>query len=331
MATFYQDALKQIGSTESVLHSLYKKLGRKDHVEFTEELIERNCGTKKDMASFLFKVVNCSLDCIKLLKSGCLEVDALKSEAKCAMKDLAEVQSELLQCKRDQIEFIQTGVQKTIKTEMKSYSDAVKKSKGENVTLSKIKNVVKDIVEDRSRNIMIFGLEETDKENLQYRTMEVFEELDEKPLFKAERVGKKVDNNKSRPVKVTMANSVVVSELLRKSRDLKESPHHSAVYLKPDRTLDQRRKHRELVNELKQSIIDSPNKRHFIRNGEVCHEETVQTEKVDVPAKSASGGPGVTQKKEKVRKILLPHHIAANRRPPPGYVSPVTTDSSDCD
>ena len=101
--------------------------------------------------------------------------------------------------------------------------------------------------------------------------------------------------------------------------------------MKPDRTLDQRRKHRELVNELKQSIIDSPNKRNFIRNGEVCHEETVQTEKVDVPAKSASSAPGVTKKKEKVRKILLPHHIAANRRPPPGYVSPVTTDSSDCD
>ena len=142
------------------------------------------------------------------------------------------------------------------------------------MTLSKIKNVVKDIVEDRSRNIMIFGLEETDKENLQNRTMEVFEELDEKPFFRAERVGKKVDNNKSRPVKVTMDNSVVVSELLRKSRDLKKSQDHSAVYLKPDRTLDQRKKHRELVNELKQCIIDSPYKRHFIRNGKICYEET---------------------------------------------------------
>ena len=46
----------------------------------------------------------------RVFRSGCS-----KSEAMCAMKDLAEVQSELLQCKRDQIEFIQTGVQKTIK------------------------------------------------------------------------------------------------------------------------------------------------------------------------------------------------------------------------
>ena len=87
MATFYQDAIKQIGSTEAVLHSLYKKIGRKDHVEFTEELLENRGGTKKDLASFLFKVVNCSLDSIKLLKSGCLEVDALKSECRGKMCD----------------------------------------------------------------------------------------------------------------------------------------------------------------------------------------------------------------------------------------------------
>ena len=39
MATFYQDAVIQIRNTEAVFHSLYKKTGRKDHVEFTEELV----------------------------------------------------------------------------------------------------------------------------------------------------------------------------------------------------------------------------------------------------------------------------------------------------
>ena len=178
---------------------------------------------------------------------------------------------------------------------------------------------------------MIFGLAEADNEKLHSKTLEVFEELNEKPFFKAERLGRKMEDSKNRPVKVTMDNPVVVSELLKKSRDLKNSTDHSAVYLKPDRTVEQRRTHRELVNELKQSIKDSPDKRHFIRNGEVCHEENVKMDKADVPAKSESSGPGVIKKKEKTRKILLPHHIAANRRPPRGYVSPVTTDSSDCD
>ena len=56
MATFYQDAIKQIGSTEAVLHSLYKKIGRKDHVEFTEELLENRGGKKKDLDPFLLEL-----------------------------------------------------------------------------------------------------------------------------------------------------------------------------------------------------------------------------------------------------------------------------------
>ena len=329
MATFYQDAVNQIGCTESVLHSLYKKIGRKDHVELTEELLEKQLKTKKELASFLFKVVYCSLDCIKLLKSGCLEVDALKSESKSAIKDLAEVQSELLQCKRDQIEYFQNRVQSTIKTELKSYSEAVKKSKNEQVTLKKIKTVVKDIVEDRSRNIMMFGLEETERENLDYKVRDIFEELKEKPLFRAERVGRKTSEDSDRPVKVSMESSLIVSDILKKSKDLKQSVF-SHVYLKPDRTLEQRLKHKKIVAELKKSIQEAPEKHHFIKNGEVCHQEKVVKQESTDTAASASRGSGVKKEKKNPRK-LLPHHIAANRRPPLGYTSPLTTDTSDCD
>lgn len=330
MATFYQDAVKQIGMTEAVLHSLYKKIGRKDHVLFTEELIENKGGTKKELAAFLFKVVNCSLDCIKIMKSGCLEVDALKSEAKCAIKDLAEVQGELLHSKREQINALQASVQTTIKTEMKSYSDIAKKSSGESVTLKKIKTVVQDIVEDRSRNLMIFGLQETAGENLNSKVNEVFEELNVKPSFKSDRVGSKATD---RPIKVTLESSIAVSDILRKSKDLKGSDF-CHVYLKPDRTLEQRQKHRELVAELKQSIKNSPEKRHFIKNGEVCHVEKEISNQSNVQAETAnnsSSGPGVTKDRKRPKKKLLPHHIACNRRPPIGYVSPVTTDTSDCD
>jgi hypothetical protein len=72
-------------------------------------------------------IVNCSLDCVKLLKSECLDVNALKSEAKCAHKDLVEVHGVLLHSKREQINALQARVQTTIKTEMKSYSDIVAK------------------------------------------------------------------------------------------------------------------------------------------------------------------------------------------------------------
>ena len=329
MATFYQDAVRQVGMTEAVLHSLYKKIGRKDHVLFTEELLDKG-GTKKELVTFLFKIVNCSLDCVKLLKSGCLEVDALKSEAKCAHKDLAEVRGELLHSKREQINALQASVQTTIKTEMKSYSDIVaKKSSGESVTLKKIKTVVQDIVEDRSKNIMIFGLRETAGEDLHSKVNEVFEEINMKPIFKSDRVGGKVTD---RPVKVTLDSSLVVLDILRKSKDLKDSDF-CHVFIKPDRTLEQRQKHRELVAELKRCIKSSPDKHHFIKNGEVCHEEKQKIDKSNVQADIAknSSGPGVTKDKKKSRKKLLPHHIACNRRPPLGYASPATTDTSDCE
>ena len=122
---------------------------------------------------------------------------------------------------------------------MKLYSEAVQKSKGESVSFSKSKTVVKHIVEDRSRNVMIFCLAEADNVDLHSKTLEVFEELNEKPFFKAQRLGRKMEDSKSRPVKVTMDNPVVVSELLMKSRDLKNSTDHSAVYLKLDRTVEQ--------------------------------------------------------------------------------------------
>ena len=104
---------------------------------------------------------------------------------------------------------------------MKSYSDIVaKKSSGESVTLKKIKTVVQDIVEDRSKNIMIFGLRETAGEDLHSKVNEVFEEINMKPIFKSDRVGGKVTD---RPVKVTLDSSLDVLDILGKSKDLKDS------------------------------------------------------------------------------------------------------------
>ena len=41
MAAFYQDAVNQIGHTELVLHSLYKKIGRKDNIELLWKNVEK--------------------------------------------------------------------------------------------------------------------------------------------------------------------------------------------------------------------------------------------------------------------------------------------------
>ena len=92
----------------------------------------------------------------------------------------------------------------------------------------------------------------------------------------------------------------------------------------------QRLKHKKIVAELKKSIQEAPEKHHFIKNGEVCHQEKVVKQDSTDKTASVSRGSGVKKEKKNPRK-LLPHHIAANRRPPIGYTSPLTTDTSDCD
>ena len=55
--------------------------------------IEKNGGTNKETSEFLLRIIfkNCStLDCVKLLKSGCLEVYLLNSEGKTSLKERAE-------------------------------------------------------------------------------------------------------------------------------------------------------------------------------------------------------------------------------------------------
>ena len=126
--------LPRCSETEAVFHSSYNKIGRKDHVEFTEELVFTNGLTKKELSSFLFKVVNCSLDLIKLLKKKMFRGRFVET----CNQELAGVHSKLLVSKREQIDIIQLGIQTTLKKELKSYSEAVKKSTVESITLKKI-------------------------------------------------------------------------------------------------------------------------------------------------------------------------------------------------
>ena len=124
---------------------------------------------------------------------------------------------------------------------------------------------------------MMFGLEETERENLDFKVRVIFEELKEKPLSRAERVGRKTSEDSARPVKVSMESSLIVSDILKKSKELKQSVF-SHVFLKPDRMLEQRLKHKKIVAELKKSIQEAPEKH--------CHQEKVV--KQDSTDKAAS-------------------------------------------
>ena len=119
---------------------------------------------------------------------------------------------------------------------------------------------------------MVFGLPESGDESLFEKISEVFQQLQEKPRYEATRLGK-IKSETVRPVKVILSSTTATEQILSKSRKLRESDKHKTVFLSRDRTSEERSKHRELVVELKRRTIEEPQKRPFIKAGEVVSTE----------------------------------------------------------
>lgn len=193
-----------------------------------------------------------------------------------SQETVVQLQKQLLDSKEEQLRAVttsvKTSVQETVKEEFKTYSSVVKSGQQQMtpVTPTNIVSVVKKVVEeeDRSRNIMVFGLVEGESEDLAKKVGDVMEKIGEKPRIEVCRVGKAKDG-KPRPVKITLSSSLNVSQILSKSRRLGETAQYKTVFLSPDRSYEQRAEHRTLVVDLKRRKTAEPNKRHFIRNGTV--------------------------------------------------------------
>ena len=143
-------------------------------------------------------------------------------------------------------------VQETLKKEMKSYSDTVKKNfPAPAITPKQIKSVVREAValEDRSKNVMIFGLEEEEDEDLGEKITGLLEDLGERPqLVDCKRLGKATTK---KPVKVTLRSPEAARQVLAQSRKLRHVPRRETVYICPDRTPEERELYTALNNEMK--------------------------------------------------------------------------------
>ena len=102
-----------------------------------------------------------------------------------------------------------------------------------------LKTVLKSVVaeEDRSRNLVVYGLKEEEGEQLSALVSEVLEELDEKPRFEACRVGRKAASSPAiRPVKITLPSSTAAHQILMKTGRLRLVEKLKAVFICPDRS-----------------------------------------------------------------------------------------------
>ena len=179
------------------------------------------------------------------------------------------------------------SVQTTVKEGLRSYSQVVEescKAPSSAKLQADLKSFVKNVVEeeDRSRSFMLFGLEEETGEDTSGKVSNVQLQLNLKPKVDVCRIGlgdkststsRDSTGRRPRPVKVTVACSAIVKEVLSRAKCLKNCADFRGVYVSPDRSVEQRAEHRKLVLELKQRLVDQPEKRHFIRGNEVVSAE----------------------------------------------------------
>ena len=228
----------------------------------------------------VIKLVNVLTSSLKrsgeLLRAAGADVDQLQADQIKLQKDLLAEKEESVQSKDKELK----EMKKTVTKEMKSWADVVSKNvKNADITPSVIKEAVKSAVEedrgeeDRSHNVMVYGLEERDRgneQNLQLRTL--LKELDscidlDKVTYA--RIGA-VKEGSVRPVRVTFEKKDFVPWVLSRSRVLKDSDQFPSVFLGPDRSVEERQAHRKLVEEMKKKRLEIPDRVFFIRQGSVC-------------------------------------------------------------
>ena len=118
---------------------------------------------------------------------------------------------------------------------------------------------------------MIYGLEESNGENLEESIVKVLSEIEEKPVIRdCCRVGiKQAGSTSKRPVKFSLSSSDMVNQILRKSKLLRTKPGYRHIYISPDRTVEERRAFKKLWEELLLKRKTETDRVHFIKNNKV--------------------------------------------------------------
>ena len=181
------------------------------------------------LESFHFHFVWLQTEKMKQLKA---ELSSTKSQLIENQKWVISLQEQIIDIKENELDavktVVKTSVESNLKEQFKSYSEAA----AENVMVCKpdhgltdpatLKRVVKSVVqeEDRSRNVVIFGLPEKKDENVEERVQEVFQEIGLKPILQASRVGKISKESLKRPVKVCLSSSSIVHNVLQQVKKL---------------------------------------------------------------------------------------------------------------
>ena len=181
--------------------------------DLSAEMINKPSVKKSVIAGFLEEVCELLRDQQDMVRDLAAANELIKTDLLESKSAVIRLQQDILDNKCDQFQSIETAVkctvQNTVQSELKSCSSVVTENlPPPSITAEKVKEVVQSVVneEDRSKNLLIFGLSELSGEQLGERVDSVFQALGEKPRSEAVRMGKtSAGRGKPRPVKVTLS------------------------------------------------------------------------------------------------------------------------------
>ena len=72
-----------------------------------------------------------------------------------------------------------------------------------------------------------------------------------------------------RPIRFTVGSSDHAAQVIRKARNLRTIDGYSSLYISPDRTIEERRAYKQLVDQMKLNKLAEPDKVFAIKNNKI--------------------------------------------------------------
>ena len=245
--------------------NLITKTSKVENVENLNRTVLMKCN-KDPLADWVEKLSKLLNSNIELCRAAVSKVDKLQSEQIASQNKLIALQEKKLD-----------AVQNTVKTEMKTWSEIVKKNCGTGPSVKVVKKAVQSVVDegDRSKSFIIYGSKDNENDFPSDKVDGIFQALEEEDnhqVLSSRRLGA-FKKGSCRPIKVTLASADSVKQVLSKAKTLKtvsdDLSQWRNVYLAPDRSREERLIHKKLVADMKQLITTEPSKHHFIRGGAI--------------------------------------------------------------
>ena len=255
------------------LQTCNKNIRNTTYTKFPETLDTRKV-TKNTLAEWLETVCRI-LDAFAtpVLNSAVAmesELGTLKNERIADQKKIIELQEKIIEKKDLELDTVKNEMKTTVQSEMKSYSSVLKTTCSQALAPRRVQAALKTAAaeEDRSKSLIIYGVEEKKEEKLEDTVLDILAHLDEKPrIVSCCRSGKDNVGGEGvtrKPIRVNLSGTDHVRQILQKKRKLRSVEGCTTVYLSPDKSTEQRVNHKKLVDEMKKKRLSEPDKHHFI-------------------------------------------------------------------